>query len=142
MRWFLILAAATAAIVFANPTPAKAQFILGGAPTYSAPFSGTLLPGGTGLIPFANGGPVELALNRALWNMAASGSGPFANYFSPLGGPRYFAAPFAGNPNGFGALRPLTVPANPGRWGVPQYGNPGLHRGWFKGGGKGKGKGR
>jgi hypothetical protein len=145
MRWFMILA--VAALTLADPAPVRAQGILGGYPSLLAPnsvpfapLSGGLVPGGSGLIPFASGSPVEFGLNRAFWNMAASGyGGPLANYFSPLGAPRSFLTPFAVNPNGLGVVRPLMVPATPGRLVVP-YGNPGLHKGWYKGKGKGKGR--
>ena len=67
MRWFLIPAFATTALALADPTPAKAQVIVGGSPTYFTPYSvpfglnpGVLYPGNSGVIPFVNGGPVEL----------------------------------------------------------------------------------
>ena len=144
MRWFLIPAISTVAVALANPASAKAQVIVGGNPTFLAPYSlpvapfpSTLLPG-SAAIPFASGGPVELALNQALWSMASRGFGPYAGHY-----------PFFAQPNVAGAyptyyvpwngVRPLNVPGNQGQWVQPLTGNPGLHKGWYKGGGKGKG---
>ena len=68
MRWFLIPTVATTALALADPAPAKAQVIVGGSPTYFTPYSvpfglnpGVLYPGNSGVIPFVNGGPVEMA---------------------------------------------------------------------------------
>jgi len=155
MRWFMIPAVATVALVLADTAPAKAQVIVGGNPTLltpnSVPFaplagsllpgaSGSLFPGASGVIPFANGGPVELALNRALWNMAGQGYGPLAGYYGPLAGTRYFGGPYPANAIPWNVYPPLTVPGNPGTWVQPWPGNNGLHKGWYKGGGKGGGK--
>ena len=120
MRWFMILA--VAALTLADPAPVRARAFSAAiracwrpTPFRSRRSRAAFVPGGSGLIPFASGSPVEFGLNRAFWNMAASGyGGPFANYFSPLGAPRSFLTPFAVNPNGLGVVRPLMVPATPG----------------------------
>ena len=146
MRWYLILAGVTV-VALADPTPAKAQIIPGGFPAFSAPnplpfgsFPG-VLSSGSGVIPFANGGPVEFALNRALLSMASQGFGPYAGYYGPLAGPRYFSGAYPAYSGPWGAYPPFNVPANSGKWVQPWTGNPGLHKGWYKGGGKGGGKG-
>jgi hypothetical protein len=151
MRWFLIPAVATAAVAFADPAPAKAQVIVG-YPAYSAPFprpvvpfSG-VVPGNSGVIPFVNGGPVEYALNTAFRSLGMNGLGPYAGHYTPYGVPRYFGGAYPGYYDQWGTYRPFNAPAT--RWVDPWSGNPGLHKGWYKGGGKGgvkgggKGKGK
>jgi hypothetical protein len=146
MRSFPIPVVVTMGLAVAVPASAQAQ-ILGGAPALTAPFSIPFAPlpsalGGSSAIPYATGAPVEFALNRALWSMASRGYGPYAGY-SPLLVPRNTAGAYPAYYGPWNAGRPLTVPANPGTWVQPWNGNPGLHKGWYKGGGGGKkGKGR
>jgi hypothetical protein len=145
MRWFLIPTVAAAALALANPTPAKAQVIVGGTPTYYSPYSvplapypAALYPGSSGVIPFVNGSPVEFALNQALRSMAWRGYGPYAGY-APFVNPRYYGGAYPAYSEPWNAYRPYVAPAN--KWVDPWPGNQGWHKGWSKGGGMGGGKG-
>jgi hypothetical protein len=161
MRWFLIPAVATTALVLADPTPVRAQITIGGYPTYSPPYGvrfapppGVPTPAGSGVLPNSNGGLVNFAVDDWLRTLGSTGYGPYAGNYAPFAGPRYngFVNPANYVPgrvyqplNGFvnpanyvpgRVYQPLNVPAANGKWVAPRSGNPGLHRGWFKGKGR------
>jgi hypothetical protein len=133
MRRFLIPAVAAAALALADPAPAGAQIIVRGNPAFIVPdpmpprpLPRVLVPGGSGFIPYSSGSPVEFALNRAFWMMAAGGYGPYASYYAPVPATRVVGAPAR------------VVPA---QWVQPLPVNPGMRNGWIRGGAMGGGKG-
>jgi hypothetical protein len=133
MRSFLIAAIATAAVVLADPVPAKAQIIIGGpqpyTPRYYGPFVAyprAVAPVSSEVLP-VQGGPVNLAVNTWLRSLAPMGYGPYASNYG-------FVNSAASNP--WSAIRSVSAPPTNWKWAEPWSGNPGLHQGWFKGGGK------
>jgi|SRR5262245_33127938 len=137
MRWFLIAAIATAALVLADPGPAKAQIIIGGyqiggppvyTPRYYAPYTPyspytrVVTPAATEAIP-VNGGPVDFALNSALRPLGSVGYGPFAPYYG-------YASP--ANYVQWSPLRPFNAPTVNWKAVDPRPVNPGLRKGWFR----------
>ena len=134
MRWFLIPAVAALAITLAGPAPAKAQFILGGNPTYNPRYSipfvqypRVVTPASPAPIPYFNGSPVDLAVDSMLRSAGLSGYGPYAGKYAPFG------SVYPANYNPWAALQPYNPTATNWKWVDPRSGNPGLHRGWFKG---------
>lgn len=145
MRWFLILAVATVAVALVDAAPAKAQIVIGGyqiggypafTPRYYvpytpySPYTRVVTPVGTEVIP-SNGGPVDFALNSALRPLGSIGYGPYAPYYG-----------YPANYSPWNAYRPYNaLPSNwrlvEPKWVEPRTVNPGLHKGWYKGG-KGK----
>jgi hypothetical protein len=144
MRWYLIPAVAAVTLALADTTPAKAQVIVRGYPTLVSPSPVPLapFPGSSGVIPYASGGPFEIALSTALRSWAWSGYGPYAGFYPSPAYPGFsYGSAYQGYAAPWGVYRPYNVPANAWKWGDPWPSNNGWHKGWYKGGGKGGGKG-
>jgi hypothetical protein len=135
MRWFLMATVATVALVLADPSPVKAQIIIGGyqiggPPAYTpryyvpyTPYTRVVTPATTEVIP-VNGGPVDFALNTGLRSLGSVGYGPYAPYYGYANPANYVQ---------WSPLRPFNAPTVNWKAAQPWNGNPGLRKGWFKG---------
>ncbi|HKB01919.1 MAG TPA: hypothetical protein VKD90_06845 [Gemmataceae bacterium] len=141
MRWFLIPAVATTAIALAGPTPAEAQIVIGGSPTYYprytvpfTPYTRVVSPTVANVVPNFNGGLFDFGYDNFMRTLGWTGYGPYAGNFTPFD-PRYYGFANPTNYSPWGSYRPFNVPTN---WKqvVPQPGNFGLPNGSFKGFGK------
>ena len=149
MRRFLIPAVATTALALTVPAPAAAQIVIGGNspyfPRYSAPFTPyrVVPPAAPTAVQTVTGGMPVGSLATVMRSLGWPGYGPFAGYpyagnYGPLTDRRAFGfvpparyAPWSG-------YQPFQVNPPTSNWKPvdPRSSNPGLHRGWFKGGGK------
>ena len=141
MRWFLIPAVATTALALANPTPAEAQIVIGryqiSPPAVRVtPYPVVSTPVSPRVLPNFNDGLVNVAVDNWLRSVGPMGYGPYAGYYAPFAGPRYYGFANPANYVPGRVFQPLNVPATNWKPVGPRSGNPGLHRGWFKGKGR------
>ena len=135
MRWFLVLAVATAALMLVDPAPAKGQIVIGGNPTYYPRYSGPFVqyprvvypaptPATPTPIPYYNGSTVDYGMDWMMRSVGWTGYGPYAGNYGRIVDPRYYG----------GVIRSYTQPSTYWNMVDPRNSIPTSPKGFLKGG--------